>query len=76
MLQYGAWILDLFSSAFSNTYFERVADSKFKTAKKIWTEAVTAYYEYPSQNFLCEPEKLRNPENTLLPVRREFLNMK
>jgi len=57
-LQYGAWILDLFSNAFSKTYFERVADGKFKTAKKICRGAVT---EYPSQNFLCEPERATQP---------------
>jgi hypothetical protein len=51
----------LFSSAFLNAYFERVADGKFKTAKKVWRGAVTAYYEFPSLNFLCETERATQP---------------
>jgi hypothetical protein len=69
-LQYTAWILDLFNSAFSNTYFERLADGKFKTAKKMWREAVTAYFEFPSHNFFyTNLEELPNPEDSQLPVR-------
>lgn len=52
-----AWILDLFNSTFSNAYFERLAVGKFKTAKKIWREAVTAYFEFPSQNFFVRTWK-------------------
>jgi hypothetical protein len=43
-------MLDLLNSAFLSAYFERLADGKCKSAKKIWREAVTAYFEFPSQN--------------------------